>query len=253
MPTSFSRPLIHDHTPAGIARRLREVNEHGSLGDFVLGAVDGTVTTFAIVAGVAGADLGVGAALVLGVANVLADGFSMAAGQFLKTRADRQIVDRYRRIEEQHIRETPEGEEEEIRQIFAAKGFEGETLDRIVETITADRQRWVDTMLIEEWGLQLKPPSALRAALVTFFAFVLAGMIPLLPLFFSGRLGASTTFALSAVFTAITFTVIGGIRGRVSHHPVVHSALETLFVGGAAATVSYVVGVLLKQYVLGEP
>jgi VIT1/CCC1 family predicted Fe2+/Mn2+ transporter len=248
MNSSSARKLEHDHSPAGIARRLQEVNQHGVLGDFVLGAVDGTVTTFAIVAGAAGAGLGVGAAMVLGLANVLADGFSMAVGQYLKARADHHIVDQYRRIEEQHIREVPAGEREEIRQIFAAKGFEGEILERIVETITADRKRWIDTMLTEEWGLQLQPPSPLRAALVTFAAFVLAGLVPLAPLFFSAYFGAAWTFGVSAAATALTFLTIGGIRGRVTHHPVWPSALETLFIGGSAAALAYLVGLLLNEY-----
>src|SRR5690606_26284375 len=144
--------------------------------------VDGTVTTFAIVAGVAGAGLSVGAAIVLGLANVLADGFSMAVGQYLKTRADHQGVERLRAVEERHIDKIPQGEREEIRQIFAAKGFDGTLLDDIVEVITADRTRWVDTMLAEEWGLQLQLESPHRAALITFVSFVLAGLVPLAPL-----------------------------------------------------------------------
>jgi VIT1/CCC1 family predicted Fe2+/Mn2+ transporter len=245
MPTEFD----HDHTPQGIARRLANVNQHGALGDFVLGAVDGTVTTFAIVAGVAGAGMSVGAAMVLGLANVLADGFSMAVGQYLKTRADHQMVDRYRRLEERHIEHAPQGEAEEVRQIFAAKGFTGDVLEEIVATITADRRRWVDTMLTEEWGLQLQLQSPVRAGGVTFVAFVLAGMLPLLPLFASPWLGAERTFLASAICTAFTFAAIGAIRGKISQHSIPYSALETLFVGGSAATVAFVVGKLLKSWV----
>lgn len=239
----------HDHTPQGIRRRLQQTNQHGALGDFVLGAVDGTVTTFAIVAGVAGAGLSVGAAIVLGLANVLADGFSMAVGQYLKTRADHQVVERFRALEERHIDKIPQGEREEIRQIFAAKGFDGTLLDDIVEVITADRTRWVDTMLAEEWGLQLQLESPHRAALITFVSFVLAGLVPLAPLFFSAWLTPQQTFLTSALFTALTFSAIGGIRGRVSRQGIVKSALETLLVGGCAAVLAFSVGWLLRRYV----
>lgn len=241
-------PLEHEHTASAIAERLKAPNDHGMLGDFVLGAVDGTITTFAIVSGVAGAGLSAGVALVLGLANVLADGFSMAVGNYLKARSDRQMVDRYRAIEEKHIRREPEGEQEEIRQIFAGKGFEGVVLEEVVQVITADRRRWVDTMLTEEWGLQVSPPSPVRVGAVTFFAFVAAGMVPLLPMFWSTALGPANTFIASACATALAFAGIGAVRGRVTNHSMAYSAIETLVVGGIAATVAYVVGNLLKGY-----
>jgi VIT1/CCC1 family predicted Fe2+/Mn2+ transporter len=242
------RTLDDEHTPQAIALRLARQNQHGMLGDFVLGAIDGAVTTFAIVAGVAGAGMSAGAAIVLGLANVIADGFSMAVGQYLKARADHQVLERYRQLEEQHIERIPGGEREEIRQIFAAKGFEGEMLDKIVDTITADKRRWVETMLTEEWGLQLNPANALRAAATTFAAFIIIGMVPLLPLFGGRWLGADWTFVASAVLTAIAFLSIGAVRGRVSRQSLLACGLETLVIGGAAATLADGVGLALRSW-----
>jgi vacuolar iron transporter family protein len=239
----------HAHTPEAILKRIEAEPQHGSLGDFVLGSIDGTITTFAIVAGVAGANLSAGIALVLGLANVLADGFSMAVGNYLKASSDREMLARYRRIEEQHIDRHPEGEREEIRHIFAAKGFEGELLDRVVEVIEKDRQVWINTMLAEEWGILPATPSPFKAGAVTFVAFVLAGLVPLSPLGFATRLGPDTTFTLSAVATAITFAVIGAVRGKIAERSAWRAALETLAMGGAAAALSFGVGTYLRGLV----
>jgi len=235
------------HTPEAIEQRLNAAKEHSYLGDFVLGAVDGTVTTFAIVAGAAGAGMSAGVACVLGLCNVVADGFSMAASNYLKSRADSHIVDRFRKMEEMHIDEIPESEREEIRQIFAGKGFDSPLLEQIVEVITRDRQRWVDTMLMEEWGLQLESPSPVRAGLTTFVAFLMAGLVPLLPLLFAKWLGATYTFLASAILTAISFILIGVVRGRVTDRRLFIAASETLFIGGTAAGLAYLIGVWLKE------
>lgn len=238
--------LVDLHTTSAITKRIEAATQHSYLGDFVLGAVDGAVTTFAIVAGSAGAGFSNNVAVVLGLANVIADGFSMAAGNYLKVRADTSVVDRHRRIEEMHIERIPDGEREEIRQIFASKGFSGELLDQVVEVITQDRQRWVDTMLTEELGLRLDNPSPVRAAAATFAAFVLVGMVPLLPLFFTGWLSPNQIFATSACLTGATFCAVGWVNGAINERKPWLTLLETLAVGGTAATLAYVVGVWLK-------
>lgn len=121
--------------------------------------------------------------VVLGMTHLLADGFSMAASNFLSTRADHEIVGELRRIESEQIDEVPDGEREEIRQIHAANSFAGADLDRVVEVITSDRQRWIDTMLHAVLFEQLDGPRPLHAALATFVVFLIFGSIPLLSFF----------------------------------------------------------------------
>jgi VIT1/CCC1 family predicted Fe2+/Mn2+ transporter len=183
------------------------------------------------------------------VANLLADGLSMAAGNFVSTKAQRQIVEHVRRVEERHIEETPEGEREEIRQIYSSKGFSGEVLDQIVDVITDDRKRWVDTMVTEEFGLQLETPSPGRAALATFSAFVIAGFIPLVA-YCIPRLSADAAFWISSVATGVAFFVIGLAKGHVVGRSKFLSGLEVLAIGAAAAAVAYYVGLFLGR--LGE-
>ena len=239
--------LAQEHTPEAIRRRIDGATSHSYVGDFVLGAVDGTVTTFAIVSGAAGAGLSGSVVVILGLANVVADGFSMAASNFLKSRADLQNIERHRKIEERHIDEIPDGEREEIRQIFAAKGFDGPVLDQVVEVITQDRKRWVDTMLTEELGLPLESPSPTFAAVTTLLAFILAGLIPLLPLFSATQV-SNQTFVASSALAAATFFVIGMIRGRLAQRGMFITGLETLALGGSAALLAFLVGAGFRDY-----
>jgi len=150
---------LHDmHTPDRVKQRLEDGAPQSYLKDMVYGGIDGTITTFAVVSGVVGAELAAGIVVILGLANLFADGFSMAVSNFLGTKAEQQLLHMIRKEEENEIQLIPEGEREEIRQIYAAKGFDGELLEQVVEVITSNEQVWVDTMLLEEHGLLLDGP-----------------------------------------------------------------------------------------------
>jgi vacuolar iron transporter family protein len=232
--------LQAEHTPHAVADRLAAATRHNYLGDFVLGAVDGTVTTFAVVAGVAGAGLSGNVAVILGLANLLADGFSMAVGNYLSTKAEQQVVDNVRRIEALHIEHHPAGEREEIRQIFAGKGFEGDLLEQIVDVITQNRDQWINTMLTEEFGLRIEHPRPLKAGVSTFIAFVIAGSVPLLPFFL--ELPPATTFRVSTLATGVTFFLIGVAKGFVVNRSAWRSGAETFIIGAIAAALAWAVG-----------
>ena len=234
------------HRPDAIRDRLAEQHRHSYLGDAVLGGIDGCVTTFAVVAGAVGGGFSSLVVVVLGFANLLADGFSMAVSNYQSTKSQREQVEMARREEEHQITHIPEGEREEIRQIFAGKGFEGEVLESIVDGITQDQQLWVDTMLTEELGLQLDGPRPLKAGMATFGAFLLVGFIPLLPFLLPG-LSLETTFVLSMMGAATACFGIGLGKGLVLGRSALRSGLETLLTGGGAAALAYLVGVWLRQ------
>jgi len=236
----------HGHDPAAIAARLEAERRPEVVSDAVLGGIDGCITTFALVAGSVGAGFSAQVALVLGFANLLADGFSMAVSNFEALRAEHEYHAAVRRLEERHIEHSPAGEREEVRQIFAAKGFDGEVLEAIVRTITEDRVLWVETMLSEEHGLKPAPGSPWRAATVTFVAFAVAGATPLLPFFVPG-LGPDARFTWSALAAAVTFFLIGSLKSLVFAQPVLRAGLSTLLTGGAAAALAYLTGFLLQE------
>ena len=234
--------MEHEHSPAAIQARLLAGPRHNYLRDWVYGGIDGSVTTFAVVAGVVGAHLSTGVILILGAANLLADGFSMAASNYLATKAERDDAEHLEAIEQRHVEADPEGEREEVRQIFGAKGLRGEELERVVGLITSDQTLWVRTMLTEEYGLPWEVRSPWRAGLSTFSAFLMCGLVPLLPFIF----WAPGAFPLAIALTGAVFFAIGSIKSRWSTTSWWCSGLETLVVGSVAASLAYAVGVLLK-------
>lgn len=234
--------MEHEHSPDAIRRRLESGPKHNYLRDWIYGGIDGAVTTLAVVTGVAGAQLSSWIILALGFANLFADGFSMAASNYLGTKSEHDDWRRLQGIENRHIDLEPEGEREEVRQIFERKGFEGEELGRIVQLITADRERWVQTMLMDEYGLPHAVRSPWIAALCTFTAFLICGLVPLLPYLFVSE----HSLTLSATLTGVVFFVIGSVKSRWSTSSWWHSGFTTLAVGAIAASLAYFTGVAIK-------
>lgn len=243
-------PLKH-HKEAqlhGEKRFFARFQEH--LGEFVYGGIDGSVTTFAVVAGAAGAGLDSAVVIILGFANLIADGFAMSVGSYLSTKSEKQNYEKHKQIEYWEVDHLPETEREEIRQIYAAKGFEGELLDQVVETITADKDRWVDVMMKEELEMAAETKSPLAMGFVTFISFLAMGLVPL-AIYVWDYLYPTTQdlFFISGLLTGICFLGIGYLKSIVTNTPRLRSILETLLLGGAAATLSYYVGLILESLI----
>ena len=226
----------HSHTSEAIRARLTQDPRVSYLRDWIYGGIDGVVTTLAVVAGVVGADLPSMVLLVLGVANLVADGFAMAAASYSGTQAERDDYDRLLAVERRHIAAVPDGEREEIRQIFAGKGFSGDELDMIVARITSDDALWAKTMVVEEYGLAPTPRSPALAALSTFAAFVLCGLVPLVTFLGAGGL------IPCAIATGLVFFAIGAIKSRWSLTTWWRSGTATFLIGMSAAALAFLVG-----------
>ena len=213
--------------------------------DFIYGSIDGAVTTFAIVAGVVGASLSPGIILILGFANLFADGFSMAAANYQASKARNEYIEMKRKQEEWEIDNLEEQEKEEIREIYSKKGFKDELLEEVVRIITSRRKVWVDTMMKEELGLIEDEKRPIDSSISTFVGFNLIGLIPLIPFMIFIAMGNepnSEAFLFSTVFVASAFFVVGVIKGKIVKKSKIRSGLYTLIIGGVAATVAYLIG-----------
>jgi VIT1/CCC1 family predicted Fe2+/Mn2+ transporter len=239
-----SKKMEHEHSAEAIEQRLALGPQHNYLRDWIYGGIDGSVTTFAVVSGVSGARLSSWIILVMGFANLFADGFSMAASNFLGTKAEHEDLERLEAVENRHIDLAPEGEREEVRQIFYQKGFAGEDLSRMVQLVTSERKRWVRTMLTEEYGLPYAVRSPWIAALSTFSAFLACGIIPLVPYL----LQLPHALTLSLTMTGAVFFAIGSAKSRWSTSSWLRSGLVTLLVGAIAAGLAYAAGIILRTF-----
>ena len=243
------------HEPDFIARAVKD-DEHrrtswfgAYIGSMVYGALDGIVTTFAVVSGVAGAELGSHIILILGIGNLLADGFSMGVGSYLSTKSEREYYDREARRQRWEIESVPEGQRAELHALYLKDGWRAGDAEQLVELHTHDHDRWVNAMMIEELGMLKEEHNPLYNALATFFSFVVAGSVPLL-IYLVGLavpIEAATAFRWSLVLSGMALFLVGAAKVFVTRLNPIRSGLEMLFVGGLAAAVAYVIGYLLKH------
>jgi VIT1/CCC1 family predicted Fe2+/Mn2+ transporter len=232
---------------------LAATEEHGRasdqyIGDIVYGGLDGIVTTFAVVSGVAGAQLGVHVVLIMGLANLFADGFSMATGAYLSSKSEQEYYEREKEREAWEVDHFPEGEKTELAEVYRSRGYSPEEARSLVEIQTRDRDRWVNAMMVDELGMMADERKPLLSAAATLISFIVAGTIPLLVylvgLFSPAASGVA--FPVSLVLSAVALFGLGAAKVLVTERSFLKSGLEMLLVGGLAAVVAYVVGALLK-------
>ncbi|MDX1608177.1 MAG: VIT1/CCC1 transporter family protein [Candidatus Spechtbacterales bacterium] len=217
------------------------------LKDAVYAANDGIVTTFAVVAGVVGASLSPGIVLILGVANLIADGFSMGTGNYLGTKSENHHYKRERAREEKSYDESRERAKEEVKDVFREKGYDGTDMETMASLITKNKKFFVEFITFERTGLSEGSNSeAVKNALVTFFSFLIAGAIPLLPyvMFLNGS--AKSAFFWACIFVGGALFAIGAAQTFFSDEHWFRGGLEMLIAGGSAAAIAYLIGNLLS-------
>lgn len=235
------------HNASGFIGRFQD-----DLSEFVYGSIDGSITTFAVVAGAAGAGLESSIVIILGLANLIADGFSMSVGSYLAAKSERERYRKHRDLEYWEVKHKPEEERTEIRDIYSQKGFSGELLEQVVDTITANKDRWVDVMMKEELEMSPDTKSPMRKASITFISFVLMGSVPLVVYVIDFFTPLSIhLFAWSGTLTGVCFVGIGWLKSQVNQASVLRGISETLLLGGAAAALAYYVGKLLEFVIVG--
>lgn len=238
---NLQKHLADEHKMTPLTVYLKEI---------VYGGNDGIITTFAVVAGFAGAQanvvtqLPVLAVLLFGFANLFADGVSMALGNFLSIRSEQDVYNNEKGKESHEVIHNTELEKLESIEILVKKGFTRKQAEDLVTIYMTNNPYWVDFMMNQE--LELPNPEGdnpFLMALATFFSFLIFGFIPLIPyVLFKG----SELFLMSTVTTAAALTLLGILRWKVGKQSFFRSVGETLLLGGAAAVVAYFVGTMFK-------
>lgn len=219
------------------------------LPDFVYGGIDGAVTTFAVVAGVEGASLSVPIILILGFANLFADGFSMASSKYLSDKTNQEQYDKIYKRELKHIKENISHKDKELDQIISNYGFKGKDLASAKKVFQSNPQALVDLIMRNEYSMTQENINPQKGGAATFISFILIGFIPLTAYLVKPFLSMSyeQTFITTIIATLGALFVVGAIKSRFTDRHWIVSGLETALIGGIAASIAYAVGYFLRD------
>jgi VIT1/CCC1 family predicted Fe2+/Mn2+ transporter len=239
---------IHTHNPLldELLHHMHRDPHHraSSLSDFILGAQDGLVNVLGVILGIAAATNDARIVLVAGLATTFAESISMGAVAYTTTLADADHYQSELEREYRHIQEIPNLEIQEIRDIYKNKGFGDDLLERIVNTVTANKDVWVAVMMAEEHQLApIDRKQAIRAAWIVGLSAIIGSLVPLAPFMF---LSVSTSMWASVVVTALVLFAIGAYKARVTIGRPMRSGIEMATIGTISALAGYLVGFLLK-------
>jgi VIT1/CCC1 family predicted Fe2+/Mn2+ transporter len=212
--------------------------------DIVIGMSDGLTVPFALAAGLSGAVDATSIVITAGLAEVAAGSIAMGLGGYLAARTDAEHYATERATEERETIEIPEREAEEVAHVFRSYGLDEATVGTVVTAIRSERKRWVDFMMKFELGLEEPDPKrASRSALTIAGSYIAGGMIPLAPYFFLRSIHSA--LIVSVIVTLLALLIFGYIKGRFTVKKPIRSALQTVVVGGLAATAAFVLAKMI--------
>lgn len=230
----------------GQASQVHGIFEAGILKAAVYGATDGIITTFAVVAGVAGAGLSPGIIIIMGLANLVGDGLSMGISDYLGERSEQRHRRYQYAIEEWEIKHIPDEERKELEMYLENHGVAENDRKSLIGIIQKHPRLWSELGFIEEMGvIPALHTQIWKSGVVTFFSFVLAGFLPLIPYLFlltNISIDSSYQFSLSLLATATALFITGSLRTFITKGRWWINGLEILTIGAIAASAAYLIG-----------
>jgi VIT1/CCC1 family predicted Fe2+/Mn2+ transporter len=226
-------PLEHHHrnVSGGVARAS------------VFGVSDGLVSNVSLILGVAGAGTTASVVRTAGIAGLVAGAFSMAAGEYVSMKAQRELLERELAIERRELDRHPQAETVELAHIYMARGVDPDTARDVATEMMRDPETALEAHARDELGIDPRSlGSPWAAAGSSFLAFSLGAFIPLIPWLFGS--GASAKLA-SVILTAVAAAIVGGLLARFTGRSVLFSACRQVAIAAVAASVTYGIGVLL--------
>jgi len=216
----------------------------GSMRSVILGANDGFVSLLALVAGVTGGTFDNSIIILAGVAGAIAGAISMAVGNYISVKSEREVYESEIEREKREIRENPEEEIQEVHDMYYAKGFRGKQLEKIVKHLTSNKKRWLDVMMKEELGLfKEKFEDPVKLALFTGVAFVLASVVPIIPFFL---FPAANALIISVIVTGAALFFSGVAKTLFTKKNMIKSGIEMSVIGLLATAVTFSIGSLFS-------
>lgn len=219
--------------------------------DFVYGGMDGVVTTFAVVAGVVGSSLSSSVILILGFANLIADGFSMACSKFMSDRAELEQMRVAIAAEKELVLKKPEEEKALLAQIFAKNKVKVQDADALLNLITQYPKTWLEILMRHEMRVAEQSIVPWKGAFSTFGAFILIGFIPLAAYVFTPFLNLTDRglFIFASIATLGALFIIGIVKTRFTDRFWLRAGIESALIGGVAASLAYFVGYFAQKMV----
>ena len=231
---------------------MQRIEEHitggGKIRSIILGLNDGLISTFTLLIGVAAATISGGNSIIVltGLAAMVSGATSMGLGEYISSKSEVNYIRNEMKREKAEIELFPEEEKEEVREIFEKMGFQGGNLDSCVETITSNKQVWLDFLIKSELGLE-EPENPAIGAILTFLAFVFGAFIPLFPYFLN--LGFFSLIFSSIVSFSMLF-IAGASKSKITGESSLKGAIEMLIIGTIAFIVSYSIGIILDYFLI---